>query len=142
MACYSVESICGTLRCTHCRLNRFGTSKYGHALNRKCAKLRSCSHAGFAGKRAERVMVVRTLGLIAVLLLIALTAWAVTSSRRREREQDALSQQARALRAAGWREDRRTGRWSHPTKTNGELLLSEAEMVEATGTDWPEELRR
>ena len=87
-------------------------------------------------------MVVRTLGLIAVLLLIALTAWAVTSSRRRAREQDALSQQARALRAAGWREDRRTGRWSHPTKTNGELLMSEAELVEATGSDWPEELRR
>ena len=87
-------------------------------------------------------MVVRTLGLIAVLLLIALTAWAVTSSRRRGREQDAQSQLARALRAAGWREDRRTGRWSHPTKTNGELLMSEAEMVEATGSDWPEELRR
>jgi hypothetical protein len=26
MAWNSVESICGTLRCTHCRLNRFGTS--------------------------------------------------------------------------------------------------------------------
>jgi type II secretory pathway pseudopilin PulG len=87
-------------------------------------------------------MVARTLGLIAILLLIALTAWAVTTARRRGREQDALSQQARALRAAGWREDRRTGRWSHPTKTNGELLMSEAEMVEATGSDWPEELRR
>jgi hypothetical protein len=88
------------------------------------------------------MMVARTLGLIAVLLVIALTIWAVASSRRRGREQDALSQQARALRAAGWREDRRTGRWSHPTKTNGELLMSEAEMVEATGSDWPEELRR
>jgi type II secretory pathway pseudopilin PulG len=87
-------------------------------------------------------MVVRTLGLIAVLLLIALTVWGFASSRRREREQDALSQQARALRAAGWREDRRSGRWSHPTKTNGELLMSEAEMVEETGSDWPEELRR
>ena len=67
------------------------------------------------------------------------------STRMKEcltRNQDVLSQQARALRAAGWREDRRTGRWSHPTKTNGELLMSEAEMVEATGSDWPEELRR
>ena len=87
-------------------------------------------------------MVVRTLRPIADLMLIALTVWAFASARRRGREQDALSQQARALRAAGWREDRRTGRWSHPTKTNGELLLSEAEMVEATGSDWPEELRR
>lgn len=87
-------------------------------------------------------MLYRALGLVAVLLLIALTTWAFVASRRHTREQDALSQKARALRAAGWREDPHTGRWSHPTKTNGQLLLSEAEMVEATGSDWPEELRR
>jgi hypothetical protein len=89
-------------------------------------------------------MAVRVLGLLVALILVALTFWAFRSSRRAAAaiEKDAQSQQVRALLSAGWRENRRTGRWSHPTKTNGELLMSEAEMVEATGSDWPEELRR
>jgi hypothetical protein len=89
-------------------------------------------------------MAFRALGLIAALILLALCFWTFWSSRRRAPGSDkaALANQARALRDAGWHENHRTGRWSHPTKTNGELLLSEAEMVEATGSDWPEELRR
>jgi hypothetical protein len=89
-------------------------------------------------------MAIRALGLLVALLLLAFCAWTLWSSRRgpAASEKAARARQARALRAAGWREDHRTGRWSHPTKTNGELLLSEAELVEATGSDWPEELRR
>ena len=89
-------------------------------------------------------MAVRALAVIAALALIAVCVWSFWSSRHRvdATEKAALAQQARALRDAGWHENHRTGRWSHPTKTNGELLLSEAEMVEATGSDWPEELRR
>jgi uncharacterized protein HemX len=89
-------------------------------------------------------MAVRVLALIAGLALIGLSLWGYWQARRKvpAAEKAARARQAQALRDAGWRENRDTGRWSHPTKTNGELLLSEAEMVEATGTDWPEELRR
>jgi hypothetical protein len=89
------------------------------------------------------MIAVRALALVAALALIGLSLWAFWNSRRGAESDKATRQrQARALREAGWRENARSGRWSHPTKTNGELLMSEAEMVEATGSDWPEELRR
>jgi hypothetical protein len=89
-------------------------------------------------------MIFRVVAILAAVAIIGLSLWAFFASRRSvaAMEKDEIVRQRHALRLAGWREDPRTGRWSHPTKTTGELLMSEAEMVEATGKDWPEELRR